>query len=124
MIRQVNYIIYAVLILCTAGAGLGLIKKISSVKIIAKENETFFCGTNDQHAKNLSGIATKGKGLFLSKCASCHSVFKDMTGPALLGFEDRGLWSDQNKLYEWIKNPSAFMKADIYTRKLKIIVHN
>jgi cytochrome c1 len=42
-----------------------------------------------------------------------------MTGPALGGFEERGPWRDRKKLYEWIKNPEAFMKNDSYTKQLK-----
>ena len=36
-------------------------------------------------------VTSDGKLLFWSKCASCHNVFKDGTGPALAGFEERGL---------------------------------
>ena len=35
-----------------------------------------------------------GKTLFLSKCASCHNPFRDATGPALGGLEDRHKWAD------------------------------
>lgn len=118
MIRQVNYIIYAVLILSIAGTALHFIKKIPSELIVEKE-EGRFCGTDDRVSRNLSFAALDGKKLFLSKCASCHNVFRDGAGPALGGFEERGLWADQNKLHEWIKDPAAFMKKDIYTRKLK-----
>jgi cytochrome c553 len=63
--------------------------------------------------------AQDGKALFNANCASCHNVFKAGTGPALGGLEDRGPWADRNKLYDWIKNPSAFMAKDAYTAGLK-----
>jgi cytochrome c553 len=63
--------------------------------------------------------AQDGKALFNANCASCHNVFKAATGPALGGLEGRGPWSDRNKIYEWIKNPSAFMAKDPYTAGLK-----
>lgn len=85
---------------------------------VSEKNGGAFCGTRDQPTF-LSELATKGKSLFQVNCASCHSLFKDMTGPGLLGFEDRGSWSDRSKLYEWIKNPGAFMKKNKYTRELK-----
>ncbi|MBK9959253.1 MAG: c-type cytochrome [Chitinophagaceae bacterium] len=44
------------------------------------------------------GDAAAGKALFLGKCAACHNVFKDMTGPALGGLEERGKWADHNEL--------------------------
>lgn len=42
-----------------------------------------------------------------------------MTGPSLLGFEERGPWHDRNNLYDWIRNPSKFMEKDPYTKSLK-----
>ncbi len=63
--------------------------------------------------------AQDGKAIFNSKCAACHSVFKESTGPALGGLEERGPWSDRKKLYAWIHNPAAFMANDAYTQGLK-----
>ena len=42
-----------------------------------------------------------------------------MTGPGLLGFEERGPWKERKNIYEWIMNPSAFMAKNDYARKLK-----
>ena len=63
--------------------------------------------------------AQDGKAIFNSKCAACHQVFKNSTGPALGGMEDRGPWGDRKKLYAWIHNPAAFMANDPYTQGLK-----
>lgn len=57
-----------------------------------------------------------GKKLFYAKCASCHMVNKDMTGPALKGVEDR--WPDKQKLYAFIRNSEAVIKEDKYAREL------
>lgn len=67
----------------------------------------------------LSNSAAKGKTLFMSKCASCHNLIKDMTGPALTGFLQRGPWSDRKNLYAWIRDPAGFMKKNEYTRELQ-----
>ena len=63
--------------------------------------------------------AQDGKQLFQAKCAACHNVFKPMTGPALMNLEERGQWSDHDKLLEWVHNPGAFMAKDKYTEGLK-----
>ena len=42
-----------------------------------------------------------------------------MTGPGIMGFLDRGPWIDRNNVYEWIRNPFAFMEKNEYTRELK-----
>lgn len=63
--------------------------------------------------------AQDGKAIFNAKCAACHQVFKNSTGPALGGMEERGPWADRKKLYSWIHNPAAFLANDPYTQDLK-----
>jgi len=63
--------------------------------------------------------AQDGRQIFQSKCAACHNVFKPMTGPALMDLEQRGQWSDHDKLLEWVHNPASFMAKDSYTQGLK-----
>ena len=63
--------------------------------------------------------AQDGKAIFQDNCASCHSVMKDATGPALAGVTTRGPWTDRKKIYEWVHNPAKFMSSDNYTQKLK-----
>jgi len=55
----------------------------------------------------------------MGKCASCHQIFKDATGPALMNLEDRGKWSDHNEILKWTANPAAYMVNDPYTQGLK-----
>lgn len=57
-----------------------------------------------------------GKKLFYSKCASCHMVNKDLTGPALKGVEER--WPDKKKLYAFIRNSEEVIRSDKYAREL------
>ena len=116
--RQVHYIIYAHLVLVALAGTFLLIRNIPFES--NQQNTEAFCGTADlQPNLSLSGNAVQGKALFMSQCASCHHLFKDATGPGLLGFEERGKWADRNELYKWIRNPSAYMKNDLYTRQLK-----
>lgn len=61
-----------------------------------------------------------GKALFNGKCASCHNIFKQATGPALMGLEERHKWNDHKELLKWINNPPAYMAADPYTQNLKV----
>ena len=66
-------------------------------------------------------FAQDGKVLFASKCATCHNVFKKITGPALGGFQEKenGKWANIKDLTAWIKNPAGFMAGDPYTTALK-----
>ncbi|MCG2612871.1 c-type cytochrome [Terrimonas sp. NA20] len=63
--------------------------------------------------------AQDGKALFQAKCQSCHNIFKDLTGPALGGLEERHKWADHNELKAWINNPGGYMAKDAYTQGLK-----
>ncbi len=62
--------------------------------------------------------AQDGKALFNARCAGCHNVFQKVTGPALMGLEDRGPWGDRKNLVEWIHNPTGFAAKNAYAKDL------
>jgi len=65
-----------------------------------------------------SAKAQDGKALFNANCASCHKMDAKLTGPALLGVEDR--WKGNRKnLHEWILNSGNYLKkGDPYATNL------
>lgn len=69
---------------------------------------------------NVAIAAPDGKALFQSNCASCHSPFKDATGPALKGTQSRV--PSQEWLYKWVKNSAGVIASgdkyanDIYAK--------
>lgn len=60
-----------------------------------------------------------GRRLFQENCTSCHSLDKDLTGPALSGVEGRGPWGDRINLFAFTRNVAAFMATNCYTQDLK-----
>jgi len=63
------------------------------------------------------GDVDQGKQLFQTNCSSCHSVFKDATGPKLEGVEDR--WPSRAKIHDWVHNSSAVLASgDKYANAL------
>lgn len=66
-----------------------------------------------------AGDIAAGKAIFSGQCASCHNVFKDLAGPALMDLESRHKWADHNELLKWIQNPAAYIANDPYTQGLK-----
>lgn len=57
-----------------------------------------------------------GRTLFITNCASCHMVKNNLTGPALLGVEQR--WQSKKLLYEFISNPQAVIAKNAYAKAL------
>jgi mono/diheme cytochrome c family protein len=119
MNRQVGYIAYDYVILTGIALSCLVISKIPFSSSGEETNDGLTGAVNPSVTTNLSGKAYAGKSLFQSKCASCHSVFKNLTGPALAGLEQRGPWSDRKQLYKWIRNPEVFMKSNSYTSELR-----
>jgi cytochrome c553 len=64
--------------------------------------------------------AQSGQQLFASNCQSCHNLYKDGTGPALLGVEGRGPWAEKGRseLHKWVRNPPAYIPTSPYTQGL------
>lgn len=63
--------------------------------------------------------AQDGKALFMSKCASCHVMGKDLTGPNLVGVEDR--WGGNiDQLHVWIRDYTKAIAAG-YPRAKEVI---
>ncbi|MGY8925873.1 MAG: cytochrome c3 family protein [Flavobacteriales bacterium] len=63
----------------------------------------------------------QGEDLFKVKCATCHQVFKDGTGPKL--YEVRQKWEDggalEGSIYQWVSNWEAAVANDPYAAMVK-----
>lgn len=63
--------------------------------------------------------AQDGKAIFEAKCASCHKMGQDMTGPDLAGVGDR--WGGKTEdLHLWIKNWESAVAAGIPRAKVAV----
>lgn len=63
-----------------------------------------------------------GSMIFKDNCASCHSVKKDLTGPALAGAMQRLLPvhnGDKKGIYAFVRNPAKVMSGVKYYQDLK-----
>lgn len=60
-----------------------------------------------------------GQQIFNGNCASCHQLNKNLSGPALVGVEERGPWTDRSQLFCFIKNPAAYIPTNVYTQDLQ-----
>jgi cytochrome c len=72
---------------------------------------------NDFSIDTLTQSQQNGKKLFMGKCASCHAIFKDMTGNKMAGIDAR--WPNKKELFAFIRNPSEAMAKNSKLRKLK-----
>ena len=75
----------------------------------------FVLGATSANAAKIDGGA-----IFKAKCATCHSPFKDGTGPAL--FEVRKRWeagkAGEGAIYLWVANQNAAAASDAYAKKI------
>ncbi len=60
-------------------------------------------------AFSINTYAQDGKAIFQQKCAACHAVDKNLTGPALKGVEER--WPAKADIYSWVRNSAGLIKA-------------
>lgn len=51
----------------------------------------------------------EGEAIFKARCTSCHSVTRDMVGPALQGMSDRH--PDEEWMIKWIRNSQALIAS-------------
>ncbi|HET6993532.1 MAG TPA: cytochrome c [Chitinophagaceae bacterium] len=117
MNRQISYITTAHLILAAIATGYFIFSTISTTK--EQGTGSLPIDNEPNSTAPMSQRAAYGKTLFLSKCASCHNIFRDATGPPFLNMIENPQWSDRQQLYKWIRNPEEFMKTNAYTRELK-----
>jgi cytochrome c2 len=83
------------------------------VKFYSRSGD-FFCGTvsNSYINADTTKEYVNGKTLFINRCASCHSLYKDIVGPSLMGFTKRGPWTDKKNAWLYLQNPWKFYKED------------
>jgi mono/diheme cytochrome c family protein len=75
------------------------------------------CGNATVSPKN-PATYNNGKLLFQNNCASCHSILRDLTGPALGGVTQR--LPDRKLVYKWVRNPATVLKSgNVYFNTLK-----
>ncbi len=64
--------------------------------------------------------AQDGKALFNSKCASCHQLDKNVTGPMLRGILDKDPYNgDTKKIHQWVRNVNTMIASDPHYTALK-----
>jgi mono/diheme cytochrome c family protein len=66
-----------------------------------------------------AALFEQGKTLFQGKCASCHGIFKNATGPSLRNVQLRGPWTNKRNLLAYINYVPKFMAGNEYARQLK-----
>lgn len=81
-------------------------------------NSQAFLRQFDNAKTSTTSNGIDGKKLFQDNCASCHSVIKDLTGPALSGVQQR--IPDKKLLYKWVRNPAVVLRSgNVYFNELK-----
>ena len=121
MNKEVNYVLQGFLLtLLVIGAFkvCGYLLSIPPPPSAPTPTSEAFLKQFDNAKTSVSSNGPDGKMLFQENCASCHSVIKDLTGPALVGVQQR--IPDKTLLYKWVRNPAGVLKSgNVYFNDLK-----
>lgn len=109
MLDQTKYIVRAFLLIVILLSGYYIFSSITFSR-----PGKFYCGTVDGPCFNAdTSIDYKnGKTLYLQRCASCHSLDKDIVGPALMGLTKRGPWINKKNVWRYLQDPIKFYRKD------------
>jgi cytochrome c2 len=114
---QRKYIIWAFLICVVVFAVIYFAMSFNSTKSssgysgIVDDNKFLNQDTNRNYIN--------GKILFQNKCAACHMIHLDATGPDLAGVTQRGPWTNKENIYDFLKNPRKFELSNKYMQELR-----
>jgi mono/diheme cytochrome c family protein len=108
MNKEVNYVLQGFLLTILFIGAFMFARYLYSLPT-HKDTVTGPIATTDSQKGDIGSARGDGKMLFQDNCASCHSIIKDLTGPALGGVEDR--IKDKKLLYAWIRNSQAVLKT-------------
>jgi len=122
MNKEVNYVLQGFLITIAVIGAFQFSKLLLSIpppkEPVAANEQGYYGNASPATSAPLNPVAYKGKEIYQNNCASCHSVYKDLTGPALAGVEQR--ITDKKLLYKWVRNPAAVLKSgNVYFNALK-----
>ncbi len=92
--------------------------KISSSQMFRNLSKWCFGALTVLFLSSTFNLQAQGDALFKAKCATCHQIFKDGTGPKL--FEVRQKWADggaaDESIYQWVNNWQTAAANDPYAQ--------
>jgi len=112
MNNDIKYAVNGVLLTALFFISLRFISFILSIQETSNNESTFMVigdGTSQPTIQNIDPKLKQGKEIFMSNCAACHAINKQLTGPALAGIEERV--PNKKILYAWIKNNEQVLKS-------------
>ncbi|HEV7329914.1 MAG TPA: cytochrome c [Flavisolibacter sp.] len=120
---QIKYILYSCLLALGLVVAYSIIKPFTDSTWVysqpTKEEEEEVPGCGFIPLYNKSKVTQhKGETIFRVNCATCHSLSKTLTGPALADVEKRGPWTNRKNLIKWVHSPEKFMKKSAYAKAL------
>jgi hypothetical protein len=115
VMRSIRIKLYIVTILLLVAGGLSAIIYFQDTSLFMRQPGKFYCGTSSINPGFPQSTNIKGRELFSSNCASCHSIYKDLTGPSLENFHER---FPMELFTQFMKAPEEAVKQDPYLHLL------
>ena len=114
--KSIRQKIFLVIFLITCAIGVSSILYTNKgFSLSSKESDIPGCGLKSNELDTTERIGVR---LFSFNCASCHSIHKDLTGPALAGFQNR---ISSDLFYSVVKEPNMAFSKSNYLKKQKTI---
>lgn len=116
---QIKYIVYAWLLAMGLAATYIVVKPLLQSTWVASKTIEELPGCGFVPLYDESKLTQhQGKAIFQANCATCHSLAKTLTGPALAHVEKRGPWKDRRQLVKWVHHPEQYIKKSAYANAL------
>ena len=109
---QIKYLIYPFLIFIFLALGFIICSSFPPARISESQ-------INSIEQNTVASPLSPGKTIFQQNCQSCHSLDKNLSGPALRGVTERGPWTKRENIYKWIRNPAEFINTNEYAKALQ-----
>jgi cytochrome c5 len=107
--NQIKYLLWAGLVLACVVLGTVLLRTLASTEFVSQPSSALIDIETLDPAENMPADI-EGQRLFAANCQQCHSIHKVIVGPALHEVTQRGPWGNQENIYDWVRNPEAFIK--------------
>ncbi len=110
MKKVTNKIVFllSLFLISTIGTMAFVYVKSKQKMVCATEVPRLICGTENM----LTEIGFKGRDVFNTNCATCHKLYKKMSGPSLKGIVQNGHYPSTDYFIKYMRNEQSLIEQN------------